>query len=346
MNIYLSRCYANINTAGNKAKTDIERIMNEEGFYNVGLPQRIGGGKFSTFFYNLRSVLLAMLKMRPGDVMWLQYPVKKYYTALCNYAHFRRVSVVTLIHDLGAFRRKKITPAKELKRLSHTDHLIASNETMGIRLREMGYEGTLDALGMWDYFTDNAPRRLPRRPSRELPRIAYAGTLSRRKNLFLYKWPDIIEGYNVHIYGRGFHPELLADSSAVTDHGFLSPEQFLRTVDCDFGLVWDGDSLDTCSGAFGEYLAVNTSHKLSMYLRAGLPVIVWSRSAMAPGVIREGIGFAVESLKEIGSRLRSFTPEHMDQMRERAYEIGAKLGRGDFFRDAVKRASAHLEKNT
>lgn len=345
MNIYISRCYANLTTAGNKAKTDVERIMTEEGFYNAGLPQRIGGGKFNTFFYNLRSILRAMVNMRRGDILWLQYPVKKYYTTLCRYARFRGVRTVTLIHDLGSCRRKKLTPDKEVKRLSRSDHVIASNKAMGDRLREMGYAGSPDALGLWDYLTDASPRRLPRRPGRELPRVAYAGGLSRRKNAFIYKWPEVIEGYAIHLYGRGFHPELMADSTAFTDHGFVPAEQFLRTVDCDFGLVWDGDSTETCSGDFGEYLAVNTPHKLSMYLRAGIPVIVWSRSAMAPFVIREGVGFVVDSLAQIPARLHSLSAGRQDLMRERAYATGVKIGRGEFFRAAMRRALRHLEKN-
>lgn len=344
MNIYVSRCYANLTTAGNKAKTDVERIMTEERFYNAGLPQRIGGGKVSTFFYNLRSILRAMLQMRRGDVLWLQYPVKKYYTTLCRYARFRGVSTVTLIHDLGSCRRKKLTPEKEVKRLSCTDHVIASNEAMGKKLREMGYAGSLDALGVWDYLTNTTARRLPRRPSLELPRVAYAGGLSHRKNAFIYKWPEVIEGYTVHLYGRGFHPELIADSSAFTDHGFVPVDQFLRTVDCDFGLVWDGDSTDTCSGDFGEYLAINTPHKLSMYLRAGIPVIVWSRSAMASFVVREGVGFVVDSLTQIPACLRSISTDRQELMRERAYAIGVKIGRGEFFRTAMHRALCKLAK--
>lgn len=345
MNIYLSRSYTNLTTAGNKAKTDVERIMIEEGFFNVGLPQRIRSGKVGNFLYNSRSVLRAMGKMRRGDVLWLQYPVKKYYTLLCNWAHFRGVKVVTLIHDLGSCRRKKLTEAEELKRLNHTDHLIASNKVMGQKLRNMGYEGSLDALGIWDYLTDTAPRLLPRRRSNELPRVVYAGGLSMRKNAFLYKWQDVIDGYAVHVYGRGFHPEMMVDSSAFTDHGFVTPDRFMRTVDGDYGLVWDGESTDTCTGDFGEYLALNTPHKLSLYLRAGIPVIVWSGSAMADFVVNEGVGFAIDSLTQIPDVLRSQTPETQDIMREKASLLGARLGRGEFFKAAVRRATRHLEKN-
>ena len=44
MNCYLSRNYKGTASAGNKAKTDIERIMSEAGFKNVGLKQTVYTG--------------------------------------------------------------------------------------------------------------------------------------------------------------------------------------------------------------------------------------------------------------------------------------------------------------
>ena len=39
MNCYLSRNYKGLSSAGNKAKTDIEQIMKDLSFKNVGLKQ-------------------------------------------------------------------------------------------------------------------------------------------------------------------------------------------------------------------------------------------------------------------------------------------------------------------
>ena len=49
----------------------------------------------------------------------------------------------------------------------------------------------------------------------------------------------------------------------------------------NWGLVWDGNSIDTCSGNFGEYLRLNAPFKFSLYLAAKRPVVVWRESAMA-----------------------------------------------------------------
>ena len=46
-----------------------------------------------------------------------------------------------------------------------------------------------------------------------------------------------------------------------------------------FGLVWDGISVETCAGVYGEYLKVNNPHKTSLYLASGIPVIIWKEAA-------------------------------------------------------------------
>ena len=54
---------------------------------------------------------------------------------------------VSLIHDLGSFRRKKLTVEKEISRLSHSDYIIASNENMKKWLKEHGMQKPVGALG-------------------------------------------------------------------------------------------------------------------------------------------------------------------------------------------------------
>ena len=33
--------------------------------------------------------------------------------------------------------------------------------------------------------------------------------------------------------------------------------------------MWDGNSIDTCSDIYGEYLRINNPYKLSLYIAAG-----------------------------------------------------------------------------
>lgn len=127
---YLSRNYRGVDNAGNKAKTDIEQIMESHGFRNVGLKQTRYRNVVVAFCRTLFSVLKSILCLRKGDVLVLQYPLKKYYAFVCNMAHLRGCKVVTLIHDLGSFRRKKLTIPQEIARLDHSDCVIVHSERM------------------------------------------------------------------------------------------------------------------------------------------------------------------------------------------------------------------------
>ena len=45
------------------------------------------------------------------------------------------------------------------------------------------------------------------------------------------------------------------------------------------------------------------SHKLSLYLAVGLPVIIWEKAAEAEFVLKENVGVTVKSLYELPQRL-------------------------------------------
>ena len=77
----------------------------------------------------------------------LQYPLKKYFTFVCNMAHQRGAKVIVIIHDLGSFRRKALTVEQEISRLNHADYIIAHNEKMKKWLEDNGCKAKLGVLG-------------------------------------------------------------------------------------------------------------------------------------------------------------------------------------------------------
>ena len=102
-----------------------------------------------------------------------------------------------------------------------------------------------------------------------------------------------------------------------------------------FGLVWDGNSADTCSGNTGDYLRYNNPHKLSMYLASGLPVIIWSQAAEAPLVLEKGVGIAVSSLREIPEVLSGVDAVRYGKMRERVLALSGELRSGYYTKRAI-----------
>ena len=109
-----------------------------------------------------------------------------------------------------------------------------------------------------------------------------------------------------------------------------------------FGLVWDGNSLEGCTGESGQYLKYNNPHKLSLYLSSGLPVVIWSGAAEAPFVKEHGVGICVDSLYNLQSRFNLLTSHEYQQMVQNAQDIAKLLKSGFFASSALKRGEMKL----
>ena len=109
-----------------------------------------------------------------------------------------------------------------------------------------------------------------------------------------------------------------------------------------FGLVWDGSSIDTCAGNTGNYLRYNNPHKLSLYLAAGVPVIVWDQSAVADFVKRYGVGLCVSSLKELPHLLTTLPAAEYRNMTRRAAWLAEKVTSGAFLNRVMDEVEAYL----
>ena len=263
---YISRNYYNLTSAGNKAKTDNEDTLDEMGAVNLGLHRTVRNSKIIAFFLDLAGILRACLLLQKGDTLFLQYPVKKYFSFLCKIARMKGAKTVSLIHDLGSFRRKKLTVEKEISRLSHSDYIIASNENMKKWLKEHGMQKPVGALGLFDYHSASPCQE--KASDRKQPKVVYAGALSMKKNSFLVELSKTLTNWQLLVCGNKEGLQGLKENPLITYQGFVPSEDFIKSIDADFGLVWDGDSLDTCSGEYGQYLKWNSPHKVSFYLRA------------------------------------------------------------------------------
>lgn len=341
MNCYLARDYKGTLSAGNKARTDIEAIMASLGYRNLALKQSVSHGGLKHFVRNLAGVLKQCALIQKGDIMVLQYPMKKYFTPVCHIAHARGAKVVTLIHDLGSFRRKALTEEKEIRRLSNADLIIAHNAAMRRWLERRGCTAKVTELGIFDFLNHSRPAE-NHEPGANY-KVVYAGNLQRRKNSFLYSIKP--QGWSMVLHGNGFEASEAAGSENIDYRGFANPSDLIKDAGGDFGLVWDGDSSQECSGNYGEYLRINNPHKTSLYIRCGLPVIIWKEAALAPFIEREGLGITVGSLEELHDILPYVTPERYREMRRRVLAIGERLANGKYAGAALLRASALLSPN-
>ena len=340
---YISRNYRGTGSAGNKAKTDNEDTLAAAGAVNLGLRRTLHRSKVVTFFLDLAGIVKYVFSVRRGDVLLLQYPVKKYFSFICNVARLRKAKTVALIHDLGSFRRKKLTVEKEIARLMHADYVIASNGVMRQWLLGQGYAHPIGQLGLFDY-------RSPAWNSHETPAqpvsLVYAGGLAIRKNAFLLEMAQATLPCLLQVYGNRDGLPGMKDNDKMEFHPFMPADEFIGTIDAHYGLVWDGDTLSSCTGDFGEYLRYNSPHKASFYVRAGLPLVIWKEAAIASIVESEGIGLCIGSLEELDERLRAVTPEQYAAMRRNVQRVARRLDNGSFLMEAVNKAMNELSQAT
>ena len=339
---YISRNYYGLSGAGNKAKTDIETTLQQMGAVNLGLPTTFYDNKVLAFVLNLVGIVRMMIRIRPNDVLLLQYPVKKYFSFICKVAHYRKAKVVVIIHDLMSLHRKRITLDTEVERLQMSDYLIASNEVMGQWLKKQGITCPIGALGLFDYRSEVIPEPKPVSPTPHRWSLVYAGALVMRKNSYLLELSRSAEHFDLHIYGNSDGLPGIKDAPHAVCFPFTPADEFIRSADGDFGLVWDGDSLDTCQGDFGEYLRYNSPHKVSFYLRAGLPVIIWRQAAVASIIEQEGIGLCIDSINDLKKQLQTITPFEVEEMKSNVKRVSERLATGMFFKEAFSKAVSSL----
>lgn len=336
MKRFISKNYRHINTAGDKAKTDIEQILTENGYVNAGLKQSRSTNSLVAYFKTLASVMLGVSRLDAGDIVVVQYPLKKYYDYVVDKAVKRGAKVVTLIHDLGSFRRKKLTVEEEVARLNRSSVVIVHSEAMRDWLKERGVTTDMVVLNLFDYLSTHKARRVKPEIGKK-PRLMFAGNCSRKANGWIYALADECKDFDLILYGNGVEQNSPANIKAM---GRVDSDTLIGEAEGDFGIVWYGDSLDEGAGPLGEYLRYNAPHKTSMYLRAGIPVIIWDKAALADVVTSLGAGIAVSSLREIPDVLAKISAEDYAKMREKAFAVAEKLSKGGFTADALARAEA------
>ena len=119
--------------------------------------------------------------------------------------------------------------------------------------------------------------------------------------------------------------------------GFVPSDQLIEQVSAHFGLIWEGDSIHTCSGDLGIYQKINNPHKASLYIRCNLPIIIWKEAALASFVAENKIGVCIDSLEELDSILSSISAESYNEMVRNIKEINKKIASGYYCKRAVEK---------
>ena len=331
--------------AGNKARNDVEAILVSEGY--KGLELKVENWYKMNFFkaqqHKYRALKSVFDQLGSGDELLIQFPIIHhtfFISQLIKQAQNRGVKFYLVIHDIETLRHVGNSAVKirhkvrnyfqEKAALTSVDGIIVHNDIMKNALTIQGIPSDkMVSLEIFDYLIPNFEEKSV--PQKE-EAIIIAGNLIPTKSGYLYNLPEQ-PAYN--LYGMGYDESRALKNT--TYFGSFMPDDLPAALEGSFGLVWDGDSSETCKGSFGNYLRINNSHKASLYLASGFPLVVWKESALAHFVLDKQCGIAVDSLHDLQKALDDLTDQDYMELSANARQVGVALRNGDYLKSAISR---------
>lgn len=325
--------------AQNKARTDVLHTFKDLGYeeydiinykYSLGEGKRYHHYPFISDFLADRQVKTFVKEVQFGDIIVIQDFYRKYMQRLAKECLKREAKVIFIVHDVQSIRFNKTS--KEIRKLNNASLLIVHTQAMADKLKTLGVTTPMRILWLFDYYSDD-PMQDAEKTLQNKTEVVFAGNLS--KSVFLKELMEEKEMSGVHFKLYGMHDGSLdfSQNNNIEYAGIFKPEE-TGFISGGWGLVWDGDSIDSCTGDYGEYLRYNSSHKTSLYLAAGIPIIVWEHSSLANWVKEKNIGIVINRLHDIGSAISNLSSADYALIINNVHEVGNRLRKGGFMKQA------------
>lgn len=319
------------NNAGPKAKRDIDYFLKNNDFEVIHKKYNVQN-KISKLFDYCFSIPRIFNKNEVYDEIFFQYPtyssflMRKLVRELRQHCH----RLFFIIHDVEALRLFSGNTQYwdgERGLFNQTDGLIVHNGYMKKWLSDNGVKVPMINLGIFDYQSEFEPRLENVQYNAS---VCFAGNL--KKSEFLNSLT--LTHSSMDLFGPNANDSY---GTGLTYRGQYSPEVLPKYLNADFGLVWDGNSTETCNGLYGNYMRFNDPHKVSLYLSTGLPVIIWKEAALADFIEKNDLGFTVKTLSEMDEKLANLTHERYLEYKKNAINISTKIRNGEFIKSAVSK---------
>ncbi len=314
--------------AGSKAPNDVTEILTEEGFEIVPIVRR-SLHKLWGVIESIIKIWWNIKKIPRGATIYVQYPMFNVSAFYRIAPLFKKFNSVILIHDIRTYCQPFMVKhrEKELTVLNYFNSIIVHSESMKNRLKVDGVNGRFFVLGAFDYLLDDSVK------STIVPQtIMFAGALA--KSEFLKDLHKLnMREMSFHLYGAN-KPDITYNDH-IKYKGKFTPDD-ISSVEAEWGLLWDGNSIDTCSGFHGEYLKLIAPHKFSLYLACGLKIICWEHSAMAEIVREKKLGIIVSCLEEIEETIKHLTYDDISIMERNVAKISVEIRHGAMLKRIIK----------
>lgn len=289
--------------AGPKAKLDVAHILKEtykkeieEKTLDFKVDYQENGNIIKKIHRNVMKTYSVFKTNFYSGIKIFQYP-------LCSILNEMKVMprkhVILFIHDLLETRKDENSKKakKEIEFLKTFNYLIVHNEKMKRYLVERGIrEKNVFVLELFDYLCKND--MIERKNELDkMVKVIYAGNLDKTKSPFLYQINQEKINFKINLYGKGIEKDI---SDKITYQGAFLPDELPNKIEGNLGLVWDGKFDETDENQnVKNYTKYNNPHKLSCYIAAGIPVIVWRKSAIADFVDKYNIGYKISNIYDI-----------------------------------------------
>lgn len=330
--IFLSTEFLEEKTAKTKAKVDVMEILVKAGYHTIYFPKVKNAGEMIRFWRSLSKIiskdshLVLEYPCYPRKRMWLIYAFKL----------LKGIKLYGVIHDIGdlRFTEAQYRAGNDMHFLKLYDGLVSHNASMTKWLKENGFKKPIVDLNVFDYCLKENKNFHESTLNGEI-KVLYAGNLSHAKATYIYdKKLDKLDNVHIGAYGPYFEKERI-NGSKLTYMGMFDPQSPELKEKYHFGLIWEGDSTETCSGQMGQYIRFNNPHKFSLYLSLGLPVIVWEEAAIAPFVINNKIGLTIGNFHDLENIAEKISESDYREFLKNADQLSAKVRNGFFLDKAI-----------
>ncbi|MBD5237149.1 MAG: hypothetical protein HDS62_06415 [Bacteroidales bacterium] len=309
--------------AADKARKDVETTLTRNGYEVINIPLSLGGNKMKAILGHLiaiKKALNSIKKHNPQEII-IQYPGFRLGIKSISFIlrFLKNRNITLLVHDIDSLRFHRKVSEKEVSVLKKATRIILHTDRMKEHLQKNGVNTPMSVMWLFDYYANGS---YISKPFTKPFSVIFAGNLA--KSTFLEKLNEMDCSFPLYLYGL---PTDYNWTGNIKYMGKFAPDD-IDGIQGNWGLVWDGDSLDECSGHMGNYLRYNSSHKTSLYIAAGKPVIVWSKSALAPYIVDNNLGITIDTIRDIPGKLSEISEEQYKLFRTSVESMGKKLREG------------------
>ncbi|MDT2886054.1 hypothetical protein P7H76_02515 [Lactococcus lactis] len=336
--------------AGGKAVSDAISIIKKRGYLPIIIRTLSFNSINNKFGTKLKKILVILelfyklFKLPKNSEIVLNYPTRinpgrATFWVFSNFK-LKKFRFIFIVHDLKDLQKNENEKGgdKTLIKLLVRDgnsKIIIHTRQMRSYLVDLGVqESQIEILKVFDYLLPGR-NKVRKNISKKSKEIIIAGNLKEEKMKYLIEINQL-KNITFNLYGNNISP-VIKNYTNVNYWGSFKPEELINHLVGSFGLVWDSDRVDKLVGKKGEYQKLNSPHKISLYLVAGLPIILSKEAGMAEFILENNLGLVIDGLHEIDQKINDLSEEEYEQICSNVSEIGEKIKDGYFLTNALSK---------